>query len=346
MADIEWKEEYPGLAERLGVLEPVELPASLSSRNLFEKMDRMAESTPRDETRHGAPAKIFRWRPVMSYAAAFLLLVAVYYGVGMSGNGVALNQAPAMAADTTGRAAPAAGAPVSSSAAAYAIEEDAGEDAWEDAQAESAEGDAEEKGSQPDAGPSLMMTAPDQGTAEYEAAARNTVLVVPALGAESTGQAAGDASQAFAQAELVACGTLSSAQVSHYSEDSPPHSLPWGEAVLTDVACLKGEAADGTITFTYAGGYVPATEYYEQAAKASANAETVKEGLEGKYVKLLLGSSQPELVLGRQYVVMLTRDEAGLWQAAPVRWSILDVVDGVITGPEGEAYGTPEAPEL
>ena len=349
MTDMEWKEEYFDIYSRLDALDPVALPKSLSSACLFEKLDRMEAAPEAGRAPLPKPVRVLRWRPVMSYAAAFLLLVAVYYGTGMSGTGM----------DTTHMA-------VSDAAAVAAAPRESAGDGGDNPGAQndsgsSAEAVAEmEKGFGPANSPQASVPsaavseeAPrvqlSSGEAEpgeeYRLASQNVVLVVPAMGGEAAAQTPDSAQEAFERAELVVCGTLSDVSVSHYGPESGAGDLPWGDAVLENITCLKGDWEEESLSFVYGGGLVPATEYYEHAAKASANVESVKEGLEGKYVRVVLGGSQPELKLDGRYVVMLNRDDEGGWLCIPMRWSLLEVLEGQITGPEGETYGTPETPD-
>ncbi len=347
MTDLEWKEEYSDLTRRLAVLDTVEMPRSLSSRELFEKMDRMAEEGQKEEP--GAPVRgrVFYWRPVMSYAAAFLLLVAVYYGAGLGSDSVSMapaeNGMPMAVAQDAASSAAAASAPASSSMAAEPHDEPVPR------QALSAEAPETQETATEQPTPDVLkeetadLAPQENGETEYDQAVSHTVLSVPALGGEIS-QCAENAAQAFEEAEAVVWGRVSEVEISRYAEDASAHSLPWGRVTLSDAVCIKGEIPDESLTFFHAGGYVAATDYYEQTTRPSANQETMKEGLEGKYVQVLLGSSQINPEPGKEYLVMLSQDEDGQWRAAPGKWDILEIREGVITGPEGETYGTPQSP--
>lgn len=106
------------LQERFAALSEVTLPDSLRAEALFAKLDAEPEAPSPKPKRAAVVEFVHRYRAVLSYAAAFALLVLVYYGVGLDQS---LTPAP-MAAPQKMMAAPA-----SSSMAAAAAEPAANE---------------------------------------------------------------------------------------------------------------------------------------------------------------------------------------------------------------------------
>lgn len=74
--------EREKIAKLLSGLPEVTLPESLTAEKLFQRMD-SGELTVQPEVFHEKVTPLRRWRPVLSYAAAFALLVLVYYGAGL-----------------------------------------------------------------------------------------------------------------------------------------------------------------------------------------------------------------------------------------------------------------------
>lgn len=78
--------EYSDIAKLLSELPEIELPASLTAENLFARLD--SGDLCLQDAPEPPPNKVIslvkKMRPVMSYAAAFALLVLVYYGAGMN----------------------------------------------------------------------------------------------------------------------------------------------------------------------------------------------------------------------------------------------------------------------
>ena len=66
-------------------LPEVRLPASLTAESLFERLDELEqkEAESQQQQKNGKVLFWKTWRPVLSYAAVFILLVAVYYGMGI-----------------------------------------------------------------------------------------------------------------------------------------------------------------------------------------------------------------------------------------------------------------------
>lgn len=77
-------------------LPAVTLPASLTSESLWVRMDtqdELAANTTKNAPKEGkAIAFVRRFRPVLSYAAVFLVMVAVYYSAGLDSSPVAIQQ--------------------------------------------------------------------------------------------------------------------------------------------------------------------------------------------------------------------------------------------------------------
>ncbi|MEA5011253.1 MAG: hypothetical protein VB100_06010 [Angelakisella sp.] len=338
MQDFNW-EQYPGLKQKLSVLEDTPLPQSLSSQALFARMDEM-EKQQKSCDELETVRRIRRWRPALSYAAAFILLVAVYYGAGYIGvanlSGRTGNAAPQMMADKS-----AAAYGVQSSAAS--AEADIAEAQMEEAADAGATEKSAENGMVADSPDMLMQAAPPTSLEEYEKAIRNTVLVVPALVADESQGVVYSAQDAMEYADLVVVGTLEEIGISHYNGGS---HVPYGTASIGQLIVLKGQSPQETLYFNFGGGYVSATEYYDEAAQNSANKEGIKEGLEGKYVKVLLPVPQPDLMPGERYLLML-KEEDGVWHAAINPYGILEVTQsGAIVGPQGEDFGTIDRPNI
>lgn len=90
--------EYSDLELLLSELPEVTLPESLTAETLFSKMDAMADA-PKTVKFLSLPR---RWKPMLAYAAAFAVLVLVYYSAGLnrtgSQGGLEATPAPAAAA--------------------------------------------------------------------------------------------------------------------------------------------------------------------------------------------------------------------------------------------------------
>lgn len=115
--------EYADIQKLLSELPEITLPQSLTAESLFARMDGgtlSAEPEPATKKSNRTFVDFTRrYRPAMSYAAAFALLVLVYYGAGMSGGAPAPMAAPQMASPMEQNAPPEmAVAPQSSAAIA------------------------------------------------------------------------------------------------------------------------------------------------------------------------------------------------------------------------------------
>ena len=80
--------ELEEIRRRFEELPEVRLPASLTAENLFARLNELEEKEKQQSSqqpqREGKVISLWRaWRPVLSYAAVFVLLVAVYYGMGI-----------------------------------------------------------------------------------------------------------------------------------------------------------------------------------------------------------------------------------------------------------------------
>lgn len=108
------KDDLNYLQERFAALPEVMLPDSLRAEALFAKLDAEPEVPSQKPKRAAVVEFVHRYRAVLSYAAAFALLVLVYYGVGLDQS---LTPAP-MAAPQQMMAAPASSSMAAAAAAA------------------------------------------------------------------------------------------------------------------------------------------------------------------------------------------------------------------------------------
>ncbi|MEG1874542.1 MAG: hypothetical protein RR185_03145 [Angelakisella sp.] len=85
----EFELEFSTVTERLAQLPPVTLPDSLTAAALFAKMDaqQLPQATPaarRQDSKAVVLHFVSQYRSVLTYAAAFAVLVLVYYGAGFN----------------------------------------------------------------------------------------------------------------------------------------------------------------------------------------------------------------------------------------------------------------------
>ncbi|MEG0943398.1 MAG: beta-propeller domain-containing protein [Angelakisella sp.] len=83
---MENNQDFDFIKAQLSALPDVALPASLTAESLWARIDTGELTAEADaEPKQGKVVELIRsWRPVLSYAAVFVLMVAVYYGAGLN----------------------------------------------------------------------------------------------------------------------------------------------------------------------------------------------------------------------------------------------------------------------
>lgn len=89
---MEDNKDFDFIKAQFDSLPAVALPASLTAESLWARMD--ADQTPEEDAPRDGKVLAFtrRFRPVLSYAAVFVVLVAVYYSAGLDRSPVAMEQ--------------------------------------------------------------------------------------------------------------------------------------------------------------------------------------------------------------------------------------------------------------
>ena len=169
---------------------------------------------------------------------------------------------------------------------------------------------------------------------EYTNAQKNVIIEGEVVSAD-TGLDLSTLDKVYNYADVVVVGTVSSVGISQYRSD---RFLPY---TVTKISCeqvLKGKA-DKEATFSFAGGYVPAAQYLKKQAERSKGKNDTStfsdDQIKNGYARIKINDS-PELQIGKQYVVFLSREENGELTAIGSNYSVLLVENGKYKDYEGK----------
>lgn len=188
----------------------------------------------------------------------------------------------------------------------------------------------------------LVLCACQNNASEYQQAQQN-VLIESELVSADTGVDLSTPDKVYEYADVVLIGTVSTVSISSYRSD---RVFPYSKATVSCEQVFKGDDVS-SLTFSFAGGYVPITQYMQKNKLAQKNLPQpfTDKQLKSGYAHIR-STQRPEFQEGQKYVIFLSKESNGEFTTLGSDYSVLEVKNGSILDFEGKTYGSVASPSF
>lgn len=185
----------------------------------------------------------------------------------------------------------------------------------------------------------LILCGCQRSSSDYQTAQQNVLFEEEILPAD-TGVDLSSVDKVYEYADVVVVGTVDTVSLSQYRSD---RSFPYSSVTFTCEQVLKGVAVN-PLTFSFAGGYVPASQYLQKnkSMKKNLKQSLSEDALKTGYAHVKV-TKRPELKENKKYVIFLSKGSDGELTTLGSDYSVLQVKGKSVSDFESKTYGSTDA---